>query len=153
MTNAIHHNNPMKHSRRRGPQCAATGTLFAAVLLISSNAIQAEENVFEAVPLGVEAYIYGYPLVTMEMTRRVFTNVEKPDDTHAPMGRNRPQDAGRDFPRAAQLLRKALHPAPGKLDPSIDMQTAVAEVIEEKGGSICEKCSKKKLGSSVQAFC
>ena len=86
MTNAIHHNNPMKHSRRRGPQCAATGTLFAAVLLISSNAIQAEENVFEAVPLEVEAYIYGYPLVTMEMTRRVFTNVEKPDGLHAPMG-------------------------------------------------------------------
>ncbi len=37
-------------------------------------------------PLGVEAYIYGYPLVTMEMTRRVMTNVEKPEGTRAPMG-------------------------------------------------------------------
>jgi hypothetical protein len=29
----------------------------------------------EAAQIGVEAYIYGYPLVTMEMTRRVLTNV------------------------------------------------------------------------------
>src|SRR5262245_58760486 len=36
--------------------------------------------------LAVAAYIYGYPLVTMEMTRRVMTNVEKPDSTRAPMG-------------------------------------------------------------------
>jgi len=34
----------------------------------------------------VDAYVYGYPLVTTEMTRRVITNVEKPEGTHAPMG-------------------------------------------------------------------
>src|SRR5215471_6521960 len=62
------------------------GHPLAAALLVTSNLIQAEENVFEAVPLGVEAYIYCYPLVTMEMTRRVFTNVEKPEGIHAPMG-------------------------------------------------------------------
>jgi len=52
LTNAIHHNNPMKHSRRKRPECAATATLLAAALLVTSNLIQAEENVFEAVPLG-----------------------------------------------------------------------------------------------------
>ena len=36
--------------------------------------------------LATDAYIYGYPLVTMEMTRRVFTNVARPEGTHAPMG-------------------------------------------------------------------
>ena len=41
----------------------------------------------EALETGVEAYIYGYPLVTMEMTRRVMTNVEKPEGTRAPMGK------------------------------------------------------------------
>ena len=40
----------------------------------------------EAFALAAEAYVYGYPLVTMEMTRRVMTNVEKPEDTRAPMG-------------------------------------------------------------------
>jgi hypothetical protein len=36
--------------------------------------------------IAVDAYIYGYPLVTMEMTRRVMTNVRKPEGTRAPMG-------------------------------------------------------------------
>ena len=40
----------------------------------------------EATDLGTEAYIYGYPLVTMEYTRRVITNVAKPEGTKAPMG-------------------------------------------------------------------
>lgn len=34
-----------------------------------------------------EAYIYGYPLVTMDMVRRQQTNVRLPDAEHAPMGR------------------------------------------------------------------
>lgn len=36
--------------------------------------------------IATEAYIYGYPLVTMEITRRVSTNVAKPEGTKAPMG-------------------------------------------------------------------
>ncbi len=40
----------------------------------------------EAQQLAVEAYIYGYPLVTMELTRRVITNVAEPEGTRAPMG-------------------------------------------------------------------
>jgi hypothetical protein len=40
----------------------------------------------EALKLGTEAYIYGYPLVTMEMTRRVMTNVAAPTGKLAPMG-------------------------------------------------------------------
>src|SRR5580704_545964 len=40
----------------------------------------------EALKLGTEAYIYGYPLVTMDLTRRVMTNVATPKDSNAPMG-------------------------------------------------------------------
>ena len=41
---------------------------------------------FEDFALATDAYIFGYPLVTMEMTRRVITNVAAPAGTHAPMG-------------------------------------------------------------------
>ena len=33
-----------------------------------------------------EDYLFGYPLVTMDMTRRHETNVRVPDDAHAPVG-------------------------------------------------------------------
>jgi hypothetical protein len=38
-----------------------------------------------AVRAAVDAYIYGYPLITFDMARRQQTNVEKPDEQHAPM--------------------------------------------------------------------
>ncbi|MGH7131359.1 MAG: DUF1254 domain-containing protein [Phycisphaerales bacterium] len=40
----------------------------------------------EARQIAVDAYIYGYPLVTMDWTRRVMTNVSQPEGTRAPMG-------------------------------------------------------------------
>ena len=40
----------------------------------------------QAIGNAVDAYVYGYPLVTMDMTRRQMTNVAKPDEGHAPMG-------------------------------------------------------------------
>ncbi len=40
----------------------------------------------EAVSAATDAYIYGYPLVTMDMTRKRFTNVVSVDAAHAPMG-------------------------------------------------------------------
>src|SRR6185312_10011287 len=36
--------------------------------------------------LATDAYVYGYPLVTMEMTRRVVTNVPAAAGTRGPMG-------------------------------------------------------------------
>jgi len=40
----------------------------------------------EALSIATEAYIYGYPLVTMDMTRKQMTNVAVPDQGHAPVG-------------------------------------------------------------------
>jgi hypothetical protein len=40
----------------------------------------------EAQAIATDAYVYGYPLVTMEMTRRVMTNVRTADGRRAPMG-------------------------------------------------------------------
>ena len=40
----------------------------------------------EAVQIAEDAYIYGYSLITTEVTRMQMSNVSKLDDTHAPMG-------------------------------------------------------------------
>ena len=40
----------------------------------------------QARDLAIEAYVYAYPLVTMELTRRHFTNVAAPEGSFAPMG-------------------------------------------------------------------
>ena len=40
----------------------------------------------QAVSDAIDVYVYGYPLVTMDMTRRQLTNVVTPDAAHAPMG-------------------------------------------------------------------
>jgi hypothetical protein len=59
--------------------CVAFGLLGE-----SKNAVALTPD--EARTIAEEAYIYGYPLVTMEYTRRVMTNVAQPEGTHAPMG-------------------------------------------------------------------
>jgi hypothetical protein len=59
----------------------------------------------QAVEIGTQAYIYGYPLVTMEMTRRMTTNTAVPAGLRAPMGqfahaREFPPVTYRDIPGA-----------------------------------------------------
>src|SRR5215468_634745 len=68
----------------------------------------------EALAIGTDAYIYGYPLVTMEMTRRVMTNVTTAGDKYAPVGqfalmREYPTAADRDVtaPNADMLYSLA----------------------------------------------
>ena len=64
--------------------------LLASASITSANALEAPLiDPIEASDefwLAVEAYIYGYPLVTTEMTRRVITNVQKPEGSKGPMG-------------------------------------------------------------------
>lgn len=59
----------------------------------------------QAAEIGTQAYVFGYPLVTLEMTRRVSTNTVDPVGMRAPMGqfahaREFPPVTYRDIPGA-----------------------------------------------------
>ena len=62
----------------------------------AAKAAEAAAREAEALAVATDAYIYGYPLVTMEMTRRVMTNVAA-GRIRAPMGQ---------FVAHAQLSRR-----------------------------------------------
>ncbi len=79
----------MKSAVRRS---AATIAVTLALLVGARAAWGQQEELlghfkeFEPRDTAIEAYMFGYPLVTMEMTRRVMTNVAAPEGTRAPMG-------------------------------------------------------------------
>jgi hypothetical protein len=85
----------------------AGGGLLSSAALVRNIPIAAAQPI-EAGPVperpvgplatAIEAYIFGYPLVTMEMTRRVLTNAAKPEGLHGSMGQFA---SAREYPTAA----------------------------------------------------
>ena len=62
--------------------CGILATGLVAPATVQAASLSAKE----VTALGTDAYVYGYPLVTMEYTRRVSTNVAGPEGSRAPMG-------------------------------------------------------------------
>ena len=63
-----------------------TSTLLASMFLLPSTVKAVSMSEKEATALAADAYVYAYPLVTMEYTRRALTNVSKASAISAPMG-------------------------------------------------------------------
>ncbi len=89
----------------------AAFTLIGLPLMAEQGSPLTEEAALAA---GTDAYVYGYPLVTMEITRRVMTNVATVEAMRGPMGqfvnaREYPSAAFRDVtaPNADTLYSSA----------------------------------------------
>ncbi|MGB9243824.1 MAG: DUF1254 domain-containing protein, partial [Candidatus Acidiferrales bacterium] len=52
----------------------------------STSKVAQDAKEVESFETAKDAYVYAYPLMTMEMTRRVSTNFVKPEGTFAPVG-------------------------------------------------------------------
>jgi hypothetical protein len=73
-------------SRSKLAAAAAGGLVVAGLASAPAGAADDPPTGAEAAALATDAYVYGYPLVTTEYTRRVMTNTAAPKGTHAPMG-------------------------------------------------------------------
>jgi hypothetical protein len=93
-------------------------SLVLAVAIAASLAVtclaRTSETPGDVDALATDAYVYGYPLITMEMTRRVMTNVAAAEAMRGPMGqfvnaRQYPSAAFRDVtaPNADTLYSSA----------------------------------------------
>lgn len=65
--------------------------VLSAVVLLSAGCKLGSDNTKspgteQAVAEAVDVYIYGYPLVTMDLTRKQMTNAAVPEGTYAPLG-------------------------------------------------------------------
>jgi DNA sulfur modification protein DndE len=56
------------------------------LIILAFGNLYAQENSNDLENIAIDAYIYGYPLVTMSMTKDVTTNVSKPEGHYAPVG-------------------------------------------------------------------
>ena len=101
----------MKLSRRS----FAAGALIGATALRPAQAagwaehFLADTEGLENIVPAVETYVYGYSLITMEMTRRVMTNVAAAEGSHAPMGQFVRM---REYPTAASVTSPRRMPIP-----------------------------------------
>src|SRR5689334_23861293 len=93
----------MKINRRSllGGMSLLTGAAIGQSALAQDGPFMGIGQGLEEFWLASDAYIFGYPLVTMEMTRRVITNVVEPVGTRGPMGhiiklQQYPDDSFRD---------------------------------------------------------
>ncbi len=77
----------MDLTRRKAAGCilsaAITTTIITAGLATSTRAAE-PMSAEDAHTIGVQAYLYFYPLVTMDLTRRQLTNVERPQGINTP---------------------------------------------------------------------
>ena len=70
----------------RGPVALAVVLLCLGLSPSSASRAADAPRQLDVDAVAVDAYIYAYPLVTVELTRRRLTNVVAPEGTSAPMG-------------------------------------------------------------------
>ena len=94
--------------------------LASVVMFGAATAHAAPMTAKEASDLGVEAYIYGYPLVTMEYTRRVIDQRREPEGTTGSDG------PVRDAARVSRMRRSrtSRRPTPTRSTPTAWLDVA-----------------------------
>jgi len=75
----------MKDMIKPYQRTVAAGLAAAALMIPAGTSAAALVTEQEANSIAVNAYLYFYPLVTMDLTRQQMANVERPVGFHSPM--------------------------------------------------------------------
>ncbi len=71
---------------KRALALVLASVLFGCLTSVSTPSFAQTTSASDVQNAATDVYVYGYPLVTMELTRRSFTNVATASPTNAPMG-------------------------------------------------------------------
>ena len=99
------------HNNHRSPWVVIPAAICLLAAGSSPRASDDSEREEQAYKASVEAYVYGYPLVLMDVTKRVMTNVPSPIQMAAPVNQfahvpelPRPRNQGRGEPQRRHPL-------------------------------------------------
>src|SRR5215471_7716337 len=120
------------------------GALALASVTLAGTPSPAQEKVDEkeAADIGIDGYVYGYPLVTMEITRRGVKELKAPTNMVWILGRTYCTGTPDDYKACHATMDKyrlvplsawgqEYTPPAGKVDAAIDMKTAVREQVHK----------------------
>ena len=114
----------MKMTRRKFLNVSTAAAVVCAATLLPVEKAAAAQQTMTAQELLEQAYLYAFPLVLLDATRKVSTNAETPNDTRAPINQ---------FIHSEKLADAAFRTV---VTPNVDTASMTGQTVRNADGSV-----------------